>query len=159
MRMTDSQASLAAGQAVSPHRAHGRPLLRLVPAARWPLVPLWALVVVVAWLGLAGLATLMGRATGTQGPICFFRSLTSHPCPTCGTGRGAVLLAQGDVMGALSMNPLVYGLLLLGAGLLFVRLVSSRQVTLAPQRRALPLWLLGAALGAANWVYLILAGI
>ncbi len=39
-------------------------------------------------------------------PPCAFRAIFSMPCPTCGATRAFVLLAGGDVFGALWFAPL-----------------------------------------------------
>jgi hypothetical protein len=49
----------------------------------------------VAWLYL-----------GLARPQCHFREALGIPCPTCGATRATLKLLQGDVLGALLMNPL-----------------------------------------------------
>jgi hypothetical protein len=39
-------------------------------------------------------------------PDCVFKGLTGIPCPTCGSTRSVVHLAHGDILSALTMNPL-----------------------------------------------------
>jgi hypothetical protein len=48
-------------------------------------------------------------------PACTFRQVTGVPCPSCGATRAGLALAQGDLMAALSFNPLF----VLGLGILF----------------------------------------
>lgn len=48
-------------------------------------------------------------------PACTFRQVTGVPCPSCGATRAGLALAQGDLMVALSYNPLV----VIGLGILF----------------------------------------
>lgn len=40
-------------------------------------------------------------------PSCRFKAFTGFPCPTCGTTRSLVHLANGDLPGSLLMNPAV----------------------------------------------------
>lgn len=39
------------------------------------------------------------------GGICFLKGIFGIPCPGCGGTRALVLLAKGDVLGSLDMNP------------------------------------------------------
>jgi hypothetical protein len=39
-------------------------------------------------------------------PPCVFKRITGVPCPTCGATRSVLLLSQGDIGNAFSMNPL-----------------------------------------------------
>ena len=39
-------------------------------------------------------------------PSCPFHDLTGMPCPSCGSSRSLVHLAQGDIASSMSMNPL-----------------------------------------------------
>jgi hypothetical protein len=48
-------------------------------------------------------------------PACIFRQVTGVPCPSCGATRAGLALAQGDLMIALSYNPL----LVISLGILF----------------------------------------
>lgn len=49
------------------------------------------------WLGL-----------GLPRPPCYFREFTGVPCPTCGSTRLFEALLSGDVVTALSLNPLMF---------------------------------------------------
>lgn len=40
------------------------------------------------------------------GTLCLFKSATGIPCPSCGITRSVLLLAQGEVMPAVWINPL-----------------------------------------------------
>ena len=43
----------------------------------------------------------------TNLPGCFFKQLTSYPCPSCGTTRSVkILLLEGDIGSAFVMNPM-----------------------------------------------------
>ncbi|MFQ3213210.1 MAG: hypothetical protein ACJAT1_001000 [Marivirga sp.] len=39
---------------------------------------------------------------------CMFKSITSIPCPACGTSRSVFLIAEGAFTKAVQMNPLGY---------------------------------------------------
>lgn len=43
--------------------------------------------------------------TAMTGGICFLKGMLGIPCPGCGGTRAMVLLAKGDVLGSLDMNP------------------------------------------------------
>lgn len=141
-----------------------RAWLVLLPASRlppWAGKARWAVAVVLVWLGLAAAATLLSLALGLKGPPCLFRWLTTVPCPTCGTGRGATHLLSGDPLGALLHNPLFFGVLVLGGALLLVRLLLAHRVALGSgwPLGTRGLWLVFAALFLGNWVYLVVRGI
>jgi hypothetical protein len=56
-----------------------------------------------AWLAW----NLIGRDLGQPVPeVCLFREVTHLPCPSCGTTRSMILLAEGDIAGAFMVNPL-----------------------------------------------------
>lgn len=62
-----------------------------------------ALVLAGVVLAAAGLTALDGHIATT---VCPFRRITGIPCPGCGGLRSAHLLLQGDLWGALGLNPL-----------------------------------------------------
>jgi hypothetical protein len=107
-------------------------------------------------------------------PACTFRQVTGVPCPSCGATRAGLALAQGDLMAALSYNPL----LVISLGILFGwsvyrvfeiwsgKAISSRLLKLMAKISGVDLenakfkmrqrlrWLvIGAIL--LNWLYLI----
>jgi hypothetical protein len=91
-------------------------------------------------------------------PSCAFKAFTGVPCPTCGTTRLLMHLSQGDLFGALSLNPAV-ALAIVAALLLIVydaaALYSgSRVVCSLTQREAV--WIRSGTAAAllANWFYL-----
>jgi len=93
-------------------------------------------------------------------PSCVFRSLTGVSCPTCGSTRSLVHLAQGDVGQALAMNPL-FALAFVGA-LLFLLyngaalFTGSRLALFLTSRESSFLRAGAAVLFLANWLYLII---
>lgn len=95
-------------------------------------------------------------------PRCGLKAVTGWPCPTCGSTRALGALARFDVADALRQNPLVAAGALFGlaAGFLAPLVVHGlKRVPVLPARA--PRWLLVAALAAAaaNWLYLVFAGI
>ncbi|QJE98444.1 DUF2752 domain-containing protein [Luteolibacter luteus] len=71
------------------------------------------------WLAVAGALGFLGLRflwTGwsTASPSCVIRRFTGLQCPGCGGTRCAVRLLDGDIAGAIAMNPLVVLLAALG---------------------------------------------
>jgi hypothetical protein len=98
-------------------------------------------------------------------PRCAFHALTGRPCLSCGGTRAARALARLDLGAALRANPLVAAALILSGPLALWGLAAwafrLRRPRLETQSRgekwALRLGLV--ALLAANWAYLIIAGV
>jgi hypothetical protein len=97
-------------------------------------------------------------------PACTFRQVAGVPCPSCGATRAGLALAQGDLIAALSYNPLF----VIGLGILFGwsvyrvfqiwsgKAISSRLVKKSTKfkiRQRLR-WLAAGAI-VLNWLYLI----
>jgi hypothetical protein len=126
--------------------------LTLERVPRLPSWPRWAVAVTVAWLGLVWL----GARYAPHAVTCPFRSLTGHPCPSCGLTRGFTAIAHGDLARGLAHNPLVLGVMLLLLAALGLRLVLGRVPRLRATRRerriSLAVFLL---LIAFNWVYVL----
>ncbi|HEY7462551.1 MAG TPA: DUF2752 domain-containing protein [Gemmatimonadota bacterium] len=120
-----------------------------------------------AWSVLAGAYAAGGLAVArfapgvtTVLPPCPFRALTGLPCPTCGTTRAMLALANGHPGAALLENPLAIAVALtaLAAGVWGLgRLVAPGRVpalALAPDRETR--WArLGAVAVLLNWAYLL----
>jgi hypothetical protein len=94
---------------------------------------------------------------------CALKMTVGIPCLTCGATRGTVLLFSGDILGALSFQPMVMVVYLLLAvwGMmsfgLFVRGKRARVKLGKTGDRAFKVALI--VLPLLNWVYLIVAGI
>jgi hypothetical protein len=127
-------------------------------ASRWPRIPGWAAVVVGVYLLLVLGLQVVSALRGAEAPFtCHFRLLTGHPCPTCGTTRMVLALAQGRLAWAWQCNPLMFLLLTVGLLLLGVRVVFRRRLVwpAAARHRGL-LIILGVAALLLNWLYLLL---
>ncbi|MEM7051664.1 MAG: DUF2752 domain-containing protein [Acidobacteriota bacterium] len=98
-------------------------------------------------------------ATGL--PTCLFKGVAGVPCPTCGTTRSALSLADFDIVAALTVSPLatlawiaVIGGGLVAGGLAMIgREPPQPPATLSDLQRWSVLGLL-----LANWAYLIVTG-
>jgi hypothetical protein len=96
-------------------------------------------------------------------PRCFFKRLSDLPCPTCGAYRAFRALLQGDIRGALAIQPLLTLLALTAAALFGYALLTAcgrlprfHLVCSPRERRAV--WLAAGALVLLNWLYLIIDG-
>jgi hypothetical protein len=113
----------------------------------------------VAFLGLVFLATAIALATGyfqIALPQCTFKTLTGLPCAFCGSTRALRSLGHLHLLEAFWFNPLTT----CGA---FAALLGAAVSTFAPQRfdaiairsKRLPLLLMGIALIALNWLFVL----
>jgi hypothetical protein len=126
----------------------------------------------VPLLPILGATTLLAAAAARlhllslAGPLhlalfCPFQQITGWPCPTCGATRALAALTQGNLMAALSFNPLVaaVSLFLMAAGAVSLAGRMFRVELPAPRPGpALQRFLRAGAVGIvlANWTYLIL---
>ena len=89
---------------------------------------------------------------------CHFKGLTGIPCPTCGTTRAALSLAELEPLHALIHYPLptVVWILFIGGGLV-AGFRAWRRLPLPDFPNHLPVWARIAIVGAllANWAYSI----
>ena len=93
-------------------------------------------------------------------PACPFRVATGVACPSCGTGRALEALADGEVVGALSWNPLVVaGSLAFVIGGLLAPIWNRRVGRLPDLRGVIPVRVGLVAALVGNWVYLWLRGV
>ncbi len=128
--------------------------------SRRPPWPRWIVVLVVVWLAMGYVADALAKRSGATGSTCVFKRITTQPCPTCGSGRGTLALVHGDVIAALHFNPLYFTLLALVGILLALRLIFARRIDVSLSRRGRRVaWGVFLALVAADWAYLIVAGI
>lgn len=110
-------------------------------------------------------ATVLWLSAGfTSAPIpslaCPFRALVGLPCASCGSTRAAAALVEGDLLSALTLNPLATAGLLAFAigGLLAVPWVLARgPVPSRLDRISGNARVLAAAAFLGNWLYLCVA--
>jgi hypothetical protein len=103
-----------------------------------------------SWLGL-----------GLPWPHCWVRQLFGFPCPTCGSTRCALALAQGTIGSALRHNPMMFVLYLgvaffdgYAIGTLWFGLPRLRLIDVpAKIKQLFSLVLIIVATG--NWIYLL----
>ncbi len=123
----------------------------------------WAVMGLVCALGVV-IMRLVPEQYHPERP-CTFHQITGQPCLTCGGTRAARALGRLEFGKALCLNPLVaLWLILAGPHALWV--AASRAFKLPRPRvrteRRRDRWILGGVLlglAAANWAYLIIAGI
>lgn len=113
---------------------------------------------------VAAVAVISLRAGFTSAPFpflaCPFRALVGLPCASCGSTRAAAALVEGDILSALTLNPLATASLLAFAvgGLLAVPWVLARgPVPSRLDRLPGSSRVLAAAAFLGNWLYLCLA--
>lgn len=122
------------------------------------------------WIPVVALTVLAGWTEPAWSSYvslaCPFKALSGLPCPTCGGTRAFVAAVSGNLRAAISWNPVVGA----AAGMLLPGLAVAAGFRIGgwPRpgrlrgagsgwRRALPA-LLALAI-AANWAYLIVAGV
>jgi hypothetical protein len=130
--------------------------IEVVYVVRRPAWPLWAVLIVLAWLALGAAVLWLGAYTGRPTEICLFKRLTGLACPTCGFTRGALCLLRGRPGRAWLYNPLLFSALALFFTDTASRLLSGRTVrihlTQAERKFA---WPVACVLLALNWIYVI----
>jgi hypothetical protein len=117
------------------------------------------------WAAVAGAALLLAPFWSLATPLlptCLFHAWTGLPCPGCGTTRAALALLDAEPLTALSFNPLAAtgGALFLVGGLVAPVWVLGRgPIPVLPTPLPLTIRVGAVALIAANWAYLLWAGI
>lgn len=112
--------------------------------------------VAAALVALSPLAPRLAAAA----PACPLKSLAGLPCPTCGTTRAALALADLDLAAAFTVSPLAaLGWILLIAGGLIAGGLALLGIGVREPGH-LPVWvrLTGLGLLLANWAYLMWSG-
>jgi len=116
----------------------------------WLVVSIGALALATFWL-----------SAGLPWPRCVFHDLTGYPCLTCGTTRAARALLNGNLSGAVALNPLMsvafalvilfdfYATVALALRTLRIRFYFTRDGSQWWLRMAIVIIL------ASNWIYLI----
>ncbi len=134
--------------------------LRFVEAQRRLPLPAWAIGIVVIWLAAVALYTALARSVEHAQSLCVFRTVTSLPCPTCGTTRATLAFARGDVLAGVLYNPFVVTALAIGLTLCVVQWGFGKRIEIALSPRIKRFgWALVAVLFLTNWAYLIARGV
>ncbi len=81
---------------------------------------MWGVTILATWVANRHLAEPI--------ELCMVRRSTGHPCPTCGSTRLVLSLFQGNIVGAIQINPFVFAALVVGALLLLIRVVLARRL-------------------------------
>ncbi|MHC4345369.1 MAG: DUF2752 domain-containing protein [Planctomycetota bacterium] len=119
--------------------------------------PLWALLVVCAWLALGGAAIHLGSRLEQPLQLCLFKRISGLPCPTCGFTRGALCVLHGHLGQAWLYNPLLFSALALLFAACLGRVLFARSVkTTLTRTERHAAWILCIALFLCNWAYIIL---
>ncbi len=118
-------------------------------------LPVRVFALVTLWLSMAMLCN-SGRLT--NGPVlCWFRALTGHPCPFCGSTRAVGALCAGDLSTAWHLNPLgVIAFVCFVAYLVNPKLAgTANKQILKLKTRLGPVWATSglATLFAITWVW------
>ncbi|MHC4666369.1 MAG: DUF2752 domain-containing protein, partial [Planctomycetota bacterium] len=87
--------------------------------------PVWALLVVCAWLSLGCTAVWLSSHLEQPLSLCLFKRVTGVPCPTCGFTRGALCVLRGQVGQAWLYNPLLYSIIALFLAATIMRVVFA----------------------------------
>ncbi len=138
-----------------------RPIARSAWRANiWPVGALIVWVALVAALYAGANSGLFATNAADQPAgvtTCLFRRITGQPCPTCGSTRAAAALLHADVPAAFRLNPLTTTLMLAAPLLIAAWMIARRRAVDTAAwmgRRWRTILLVGAAIIAANWVYL-----
>jgi len=112
--------------------------------------------IAVVWAGLVATAYFLREMTGSDIQLCLFRRMTGVPCPTCGSTRAVVSLAQGHPIDALAFNPMMVAGGLSALIWLVVCAVNgpSRRPPWSMRARRWA-WVLGVAIVLGNWVWVL----
>ncbi|MHC4559308.1 MAG: DUF2752 domain-containing protein [Planctomycetota bacterium] len=130
--------------------------IEVVQVCRRPPWPLWAVLILLGWMGLGVVAVLLIAHLDRPVELCLIKRCTGIPCPTCGFTRGALSLLHGQVGQAWLYNPLLYSVFVIFFAATAVRVISARSVriSLTSTERSFA-WILAVALFFANWAYVI----
>ena len=109
----------------------------------------------IVWAALVVVFVLV-KPAGTEATLSLFRNATGLPCPTCGSTRAALAVADGRLLDAVVLNPLMTVAILVGVVWLTIRVGFVRRIELDLTRPVRGLaWGAMALLLAANWAWVI----
>ena len=117
----------------------------------------WLVLCTVLWLATIGTASVVAQHSGVSAPGCMFKTVTSMPCPTCGSTRGSFCMLSGRPWEAWAHNLMVFTALAVFAGAVVLRVLFARKIDVRltrTERRCT--WGLAVTVFVANWAYVIL---
>ncbi len=130
--------------------------INVIQVCRRPQWPVWAVLIVVGWMGLGVAAVLLSAHLNRPVKLCLIKRFTGLPCPTCGFTRGVLSLLSSRPGQAWLYNPLLFTVLGLFVAAAGIRIFFARAITIRLARRERGIaWLLAGILFAANWAYVI----
>lgn len=138
-----------------------------MPISRTKLYTLLSIACILGYAWLFIQLSQNGTNTGLP-TVCFIKSVTGVPCPSCGSTRSVLELLHGQLKSAFLLNPLGFvllaGLLIIPLWLLF-DLLSQRQSLLQVYlrseqfiRKPLPA-IIFILLLLINWIWNIVKGL
>ncbi|MCP4607964.1 MAG: DUF2752 domain-containing protein [Planctomycetes bacterium] len=130
--------------------------IEVIQVCRRPPWPLWAVLIVLGWMGLGAAALVLMAHFDRIVVLCLIKRCTGIPCPTCGFTRGLLSLLHGNITQAWLFNPLLFSVLILFFTNASVRIILARslRVYLTNTERKIA-WILSFVLLFANWAYVI----
>lgn len=130
---------------------------------------LYSIIVIASLAGFAWITYLHTREfTNNEPTVCMIKSITSFPCPSCGSSRSVMLIMEGNYFAALKINPLgffISFMLLVCPVWILVDTVMKRSSflrfyqTMESLIRIKWVTIIMVALFAANWIWNIMKGI
>ncbi|MDT8300277.1 MAG: DUF2752 domain-containing protein [Sedimentisphaerales bacterium] len=130
--------------------------IEVVQVCRRPPWPLWAVLIVLGWMGLGAVSVLLMAHLDRPVVLCLIKRCTGIPCPTCGFTRGLLSLLHGNITQAWLYNPLLFSVLSLFFTAAAARIILARslRIYLTNTERKIA-WILSFVLLFTNWVYVI----
>ncbi len=123
---------------------------------RKPGISPWLGLVTGLWCVFVFTVVIIDQIAGKEVVVCWFRALTGVPCPTCGSTRALLALAQGRVIESFTYNPMFVAVALLGTAWLVARFGFGRTLNTSLGTRSRRIaWLFATVLFLANWSYVI----
>ena len=130
---------------------------------------LYSIIVIAGLAGFAWITYLHNREFNSNEPsVCMIKSLTSIPCPSCGSSRSVMQIMEGNYFAAFKINPLgflISFMLLVCPVWVLVDIVMKRSSFLrfyhAMESVIRIKWvtITMIVLVAANWIWNIMKGI
>lgn len=66
---------------------------------------LYLLVIIACFIGALYLSYHLTTAAADAQTVCFIKTVTGYPCPSCGTTRAIVFFSKGEIMASVQQNP------------------------------------------------------